>query len=290
MAFAVGPAGGVSVIDLFGGRADLSAGVIRCVGDPATRFSEDALRMLRAVRFAVQLGFAVDPATAAAVRALAPTLARISRERVTEEFAKILCSPDPARGVSLLDATGLLPHILPADLARDAAGAPATGDLASLPPELSLRLSCLLGGMDTALLSQNLATLRLPTATKETVRTLAAARPLPPAASAADARRLRRALGAMAIPALLVRRARAATAPEREALDRLVDLVRASEAAAEPVTVADLAISGDDLLALGFPPGKALGAVLLALLNLVLEDPTRNTPAALRAAALSRKP
>ena len=75
--------------DPFGGRADLAAGVIRCVGEPERRFGEDALRLLRALRFAAQLDFRLEEGTAAGVRACAPQLACVSRERVAEELKRL---------------------------------------------------------------------------------------------------------------------------------------------------------------------------------------------------------
>jgi tRNA nucleotidyltransferase/poly(A) polymerase len=101
------------VIDLVGGLADLEAGVIRTIGDPRARFSEDYLRMLRAVRFTCQLGFSLDPATRAAIQAFAPEIKRISWERIREEVWKILESPRAAQGFRLLDELGLLSEILP---------------------------------------------------------------------------------------------------------------------------------------------------------------------------------
>ncbi len=283
--------GSLSVLDLFGGRDDLRAGVIRCVGDPATRFSEDALRMLRAVRFAVKLNFALDPATEAAIRALAPTLVRISRERVREELARILCSPTPEWGVTLLQTTGLLPYVLPGGLPTDN---PDHGHLSDLPAELTLRLSALLWGQSAAALEQNLCSLRLPTVTRKTVQKLATRRDFPAHPTAPDARRLRRDLGELAVPALLVHSATATKTAEEPAdssaaLTALTDLVRASEAAREPVTIADLAIGGNDLMAIGYPAGKEIQTALTALLDEVIDDPARNTEDYLLAAAIRRK-
>ncbi len=85
------------LVDLFGGQEDLRTLTIRCVGDPAERFSEDALRMMRAVRFAAQLDAVLAPDTEAAIAALAPTLARVSAERIRDEFCKLLTSPHPER-------------------------------------------------------------------------------------------------------------------------------------------------------------------------------------------------
>ena len=99
------------VIDHVGGRADLRRRIIRAIGDPAHRFREDHLRMLRAVRFATQLDFRIHRGTDQAIRHAAKHIRRISAERVRDELALILASPRRADGVSLLDRTRLLPHL-----------------------------------------------------------------------------------------------------------------------------------------------------------------------------------
>ncbi len=101
------------IVDLFDGRGDLERKVIRAVGDASQRFSEDALRMLRAVRFAVQLGFEIEAGTFAAIRENAALLADISAERVRDEFNKIILSPDPMRGIELLRTAELLRFVIP---------------------------------------------------------------------------------------------------------------------------------------------------------------------------------
>lgn len=83
------------LVDIFGGLRDIEAGVIRCVGDPRERFGEDALRLLRAIRFSAQLGYQIEEETAAAVRELAPSLKKISAERIRTELVKLLVSPHP---------------------------------------------------------------------------------------------------------------------------------------------------------------------------------------------------
>ena len=99
--------------DYVGGRADLEAGVLRAIGDPAARFREDRLRLLRAVRFATVLGFEIDPATWQAVCEHAPSIHEVSAERIREEVLKTLLSPARLRGWDLLDASGLMREILP---------------------------------------------------------------------------------------------------------------------------------------------------------------------------------
>ncbi|MEY2585047.1 MAG: hypothetical protein QOD80_1073 [Verrucomicrobiota bacterium] len=101
------------VIDFVGGRADLERRLLRAIGDPAQRFAEDRLRMLRAVRFATVLGFEIDPATWEAVVASASSILQISAERIREELVKIFLSPNRARGWDLLDASGLMGAVVP---------------------------------------------------------------------------------------------------------------------------------------------------------------------------------
>lgn len=100
------------VLDFVGGRADLDARLLRAIGDPEARFREDHLRLLRAVRFAVRLGFALEPATFAAVRRLAPLAADVSAERTRDELVKILVA-GRGRALRLLHRTGLLPVVMP---------------------------------------------------------------------------------------------------------------------------------------------------------------------------------
>lgn len=102
------------VTDNFSGLDDLEGGIIRAVGDPEKRFQEDALRLLRAVRFAVELGFKIEKETAEGIKKNAHLLKNISRERIKDEFSKILLSDWPAEGVVLLRKLGLLGEIIPA--------------------------------------------------------------------------------------------------------------------------------------------------------------------------------
>ena len=101
------------VIDFVGGLADLNARVIRAIGDPVARFTEDSLRLLRAVRFSTTLGFEIEPVTLAAIRDCAPLLERISPERVRDEFSKIMVSPRRRHGLEMLADSGLIQHFIP---------------------------------------------------------------------------------------------------------------------------------------------------------------------------------
>jgi poly(A) polymerase len=99
--------------DWVGGEADLRARIIRTIGSPDERFAEDHLRLLRAVRFAAQLGFEIESGTFAALRANAPKIKAISAERIRDELIKLFCPPHAARGLELLRESGLLEHVLP---------------------------------------------------------------------------------------------------------------------------------------------------------------------------------
>lgn len=104
---------GKSLLDPYGGAQDLKEKLIRAVGDPKERFTEDALRLMRAPRFAAQLGFHIEEQTQGAIRENSPALARIAAERIGDEFRKLLEAPNAADGIELLRELKLLPHVLP---------------------------------------------------------------------------------------------------------------------------------------------------------------------------------
>ena len=104
---------GKCLIDLYKGQEDLKDKTIRTVGNAADRLKEDALRMLRAVRFSVQLGFAIEAETIMAVTENADLIKNISKERIRDEFEKIIMSPEPAVGIGMLQKFGLLKHFIP---------------------------------------------------------------------------------------------------------------------------------------------------------------------------------
>ena len=258
------------VIDLFGGRADLASGIIRAVGDPDVRFCEDGLRLLRAVRFAVKLGFDLEANTRAAVTRRAEGLARISRERISDELQKILVSPRPEAGVALLAELGLMPYVLPRGISPY-----GVGRLSALPEDFSLRMACLQWGMSGEALRENLAGLRLPTVVSKRIQALARVEALPSRIQPRTAREWRHAWGELAVSALEVRLA--IPSEDEVALRALLELVQESEARGEPVRIGDLAIGGDDLIALGFKPGRLLQDIFCDLLEVVWEEPEKNT-------------
>ena len=102
-----------SLIDLYNGQNDIKDKILRTVGIPGDRFAEDALRMLRAVRFAVSLGFGISHETAVSLQSKADLIKNVSCERIRDEFEKIILSPEPAVGIGMLQKFGLLKHFIP---------------------------------------------------------------------------------------------------------------------------------------------------------------------------------
>ena len=101
------------IVDLFGGQEDLKKKVVKAVGNPEERFSEDALRMLRAIRLATALGFTIEEKTTEAIKKLHSTMQVISQERIRDEFLKIIETPEAKQGIELLKETGLLKYVAP---------------------------------------------------------------------------------------------------------------------------------------------------------------------------------
>ncbi len=102
-----------TLVDLFGGQKDLENKILRAVGNPTERFTEDALRMLRAVRFSAELNFIIESETLLAIEKKSELLKVISQERIRDEFSKILMSPEPMMGIGMLQKLGLLKHFIP---------------------------------------------------------------------------------------------------------------------------------------------------------------------------------
>jgi len=140
------------IIDYVGGEADLKARVLRAIGDPVKRFEEDQLRLMRAVRFATVLDFEIEAETWSAVKALAPQIKTVSMERLREEFSRTMLHPNRVRGFDLLVESGLMRHLLPEILVLQGCEQPPQfhpeGDvfihtrlmLTYLPPDASLSL------------------------------------------------------------------------------------------------------------------------------------------------------
>ena len=269
-------------IDLFGGRDDLAARRIRAVGDPVTRFSEDALRLLRAVRFSAQLGFSVEQNTLAAIRECRAGLSRISAERIRDELLKILVCPRAGDGMALLASTGLLPYVLPGmERLPDGVSQKA---LDILPAEPELRLAYLLRPLDGARAEEILRFLKPSGAFAGAVRLLRTAA-LPERIDRPSARRFYVKYGDLSEFALAIIGVTATDGYTMEAADTLFAYIGDALAGGDCLSLSDLALSGSDLIAAGYAPSPMLGKLLSDLFSRVLEDPGLNEKQTLLAMA-----
>ena len=286
----------LEVRDPFGGRADLEARRIRCVGDPAERMREDRLRALRALRFAGRFDFAIDPATWAAIAASAPHLGRLSMERVKQELEKVMAQvPRPAATLARYRDAGVFAALVPA-LAEAPTARFAAIDhlpyraLPGRPGRVALRLAALFaepGQAPARDLERVLKALRFSNVEARLAVDVAQAVGRVEALETLERDRvvLRQwvaAAGRLVAPAavrVLAARERAdASSDASDIARRFRRLHRAVLAVAwrDPIAIADLAVDGDDLRAAGIADGRAIGETLQRLLHLVLEDPARN--------------
>ena len=315
------------LVDCCGGREDLRAGVLRCVGDPMARFSEDALRILRLLRFSARLGFAVEEKTAAAALALREKLRLVSAERIQKELTGLLCAPDSARVLTeFFDIlTVPLPELLPCHgfeqhhprhaydvwthCVKTAQAVPATPALrwAALLHDVG-KPDCFTldaegvghfyghAKRSVVLAEQILDRLRFDRRTEDRILRLIEAHDLPlQYPPEQEERAVRRLLGRLGEEEffLLLALKRADTVgqgvphPTRlELFSHIEALARALLSAHTCLTLRELAVSGDDLLALGMQEGPAVGEMLHRLLEAVTDGTIENTPEALRQAAL----
>lgn len=255
--------------DLFGGREDLARRVIRAVGEPEKRFTEDALRMLRALRFAAQLDFELDGPTLEAVRALAPRMALVSKERIAAELGKLLLSPAPQK-LSAVFESGLAPYISGHFACLGETALPCLS--ARLVPKKYLRWAALLRARPQ-LASVILRELKLD---KETIRLASRMAELLNHRPEPAPYALRRGMAdygrELYLDYLEAWECLAQDGAGREGLRQ----AKAILARGECVSMQELALSGDDLLAAGMSGGPGLGRTLEAMLDEVLREPSRN--------------
>ncbi|TVR03791.1 MAG: CCA tRNA nucleotidyltransferase [Spirochaetaceae bacterium] len=308
------------VVDPFGGRDDIHRRVVRAIGEPDQRFGEDALRLLRAIRFAVKLGFSIDEDTLAAVRRAADSIARISAERVRDELTRMILSPDPRRALRLLRDTQLLEHVLP-ELTRgigvpqDGSAAPDVFEHLALSTEgapadrLDLRLAALLHDVakpdclqeqEGALLfyghDESSATiaegvlrrLRFPNRLIARVCHLIRHHMFHYTDEWTDSavRRFLARVGGENVEDLFALRVadrygKIGRHTPDPMLDELRGRITEMTARRDAVSVADLAVNGSDLMTAGIPSGPAVGTTLRFLLEAVMDDPNQNNRARL---------
>jgi len=295
-AIAVDPGSG-ALLDPFGGREDLAAGVVRAVGDAAQRFLEDRLRILRALRFAAVLDFEIEPGTWRAVTAQAGELAHLSRERVRDEWLKALAAAAPGSAMRLWSRAGVLGEVWPelvgltdaafgrldaldlvdAGLAAEAAH-PSDAPGARDTPDPVLVTATALWQAGAGAGAAWAAVQRLRFSNKDSARVravvVALVDPLPAPAQTREVRRWLARHRAIALDVIAVSEPRARRPDLRAA-------IRAVEAAGDALSLRELAVTGEDLKAAGVAAGKGMGDVLRRLLDEVLDEPALNTRDAL---------
>ena len=303
------------LVDLFGGQEDLKKRVIRCVGDPRERFDEDALRIMRALRFSAQLGFSIDPETREAIREFAPRLQLISRERIRVELVKLLVSPHPDRLLDLAEC-GITAEIFPlwdtmltteqnSPFHQYSVGLHTLKVIENIPSDETLRLTAFLhdcgkpscrttdlGGRDhfyghaaagAKLAEEFLREYRFDNRTIADVVKLIQVHDDHYHGTRENVRREMNHVGVALFPAYLKLILADNLAKSRYALEefmpryeRFCKLYNEVLQEGDPITLKDLAVKGSDLIAAGMKPGPEMGEVLNRMLDDVLGNPEHN--------------
>ena len=303
------------VVDIFGGQKDLRAGVIRCVGNASERFSEDALRVMRALRFAAQLGFSIEEDTWNAVCKHASDLVRISSERVRDEMMKTISSPHPEMWRKAYEA-GITAVILPEfDRCMETAqntpyhncnvGEHIIRSMQAMEPVPVLRLTMLLhdiakpqvrfqdssgrdhfkghalSGAEKA--EEILRRLKFDNDTIRRVTKLIRYHDLRPKAVDAEVRRAAAQIGPELFEDYIkiqtadaLAKNPAYNAANLQRIETMEKIWRGIEARGDCLRIADLKINGQDLIDAGMKPGKQIGYILESALMAVLEEPSLN--------------
>lgn len=304
------------LIDIYGGMQDIEDQTIRCVGNAKERFEEDALRMLRAVRFSAQLGYRIDGDTGAAVKAMAGNLQKISAERIQVELVKLAVSPHPDYLRKAYEL-GITAQILPEfDLCMETpqrhkhhcynVGEHILHSMLGVKPDKVLRLGMLfhdIGKPQTLTVDADGTThnkkhplegekitrkvmrrLKFDNDTTDKVTKLVLYHDYDIAPTEAGVRRAVNRIGEDIFPMIFeVRRAdieAQSNYMREEKLEKVAYIEKIYQEILnrrDAVTLKDLAISGSDLIAEGMSPGRQIGEILTALLDKVLDDPSLNT-------------
>ena len=266
------------IVDRFDGVGDLEKGIIRCVGNPYERFSEDALRMLRAVRFSAQLGFDIEENTRRAIEELAPTIEKVSRERIHTEFGKILLSDRPEYFIKAVEL-GLTQYVF-----REMEGADialGTKLVSKVRKDIAFRYAAILIGLESKMTENALRSLKLDNATIGKAAFLIKFLTEKPT----DDRITIRHLASRYTPQQMYEGLEFAgdyygLLGDRKTVDML-DTERAELDAIvrdkDCLDMKNLAVKGSDLASIGIAPGRQMGDLLKQCLECVLCNQELNT-------------
>ena len=257
------------IVDEFGGMDDLKNKVIRCVGLAHDRFTEDALRILRAIRFAAQLGFEIEEETYRAISDIAPNLKMVSKERIQVEMTKLLLSDHPEK-VLMVEATGISPYVT-ADFPA-VFGRLGIAKLKTLPKEKSVRWAGFLRHMNPAKVRAILKGLKLDNETIDNARMMVEAAQTPLVPEKPQIRRFLSRMSRYQFEGCLLLK----ELDGREQVAEIRRLWQEIEEAGDCISLKNLAVNGGDLMRAGMKQGKEFGEILAWLLELVLEEPALN--------------
>ena len=265
------------IVDIFGGAEDLAARRIRCVGDAGERFTEDALRILRAVRFSAQLGFSIEEMTWQALCELAPSLVHVSKERVQVELTKTLLSDRPEY-IWETEAAGLAPYIsktFPEVFAAWKERKRISGAAAHLPAEKALRWAYFLAPAGEESCVRVLRELKMDNDTIDKAKILSRFAFTQIEPEEVSVRRAMSAMEDMVFDWLLL--LQEVLMPERmDAVEMVRSLAKQIRERGDCIRLKTLAVTGKDLIQAGIQPGPALGKTLHLLFEKVLENPAWN--------------
>ena len=277
------------LVDAFGGMEDLENRVIRCVGSAVNRFTEDALRILRAVRFSAQLDFRIEDETYEAISLIAPNLEKVSKERIATELTKLLLSGHPEKMKRVSD-TGASRYISEPFFKAAVLSKGELRPLGCLPAVKYMRWAGFLRREQGETAADILRDLKMDCDTMDRVKILVSRWRTPIAAEKPAIRRVMNQIPGDLFDSLLCfQTVFAGEVGEGygETLETVKALAEEIRGAGDPVNLKDLAVDGRDLMADGMKPGPALGKTLNALMEQVLERPECNERAyLLRAAGL----
>lgn len=268
------------LIDIFEGIQDLENKKIRCVGNPMDRFTEDALRILRAVRFSAQLGFTIEPQTRAAIKNIAPNLIHISKERIQMELTKLLLSNHP-NYVKLVFEYGITPYISKTFVCIDPKQIAIGNDL---PPIRHLRWAALLKHQDAKEAKTILKELKMDNDTIAKAGLLVYWWKYPIGINELEVRKTMSQMTMDSYDDVLTLKesiqknsSEMLELPENQTqLERIRSLTNLIRSRGDCISLKTLALTGADLIAMGMKPGKAIGDSLNILLEVVLEHPDWN--------------
>lgn len=303
------------LVDLFGGVEDLKKGIIKAVGNPIERFSEDALRMLRALRFAAQLGFDIEPATYEAIKTLAPSLSKISAERIQVELVKLITSANPGRMLDVY-AAGLTAVFMPefdemmttkqnTVHHKYTVGEHSIHAMEAIEPDKTLRLTMLLHdvgkpscrttdengqdhfkghpGVSADMARTILRRLKFDNDTSTAVVNLVRNHDDRPEVTPRNVRRMAIRVGEENMKALLaVKMADTLAQSDYQRQEKLeyIEDIRATflqiQADQNCLKIKDLKINGKDLIAMGLPQSNKIGLILKTLFDEVVDEPEKN--------------